>query len=196
MDRHHLSNNGARRVSHFINRRPAVNIHHATRYAERIGVPLNRFVTINFTSGGCSAELAAQMLQKMISQRFAPWLRRTAKVRIPLSYVWTLEAAGNQMAAHLLVHMPSPLMKEFDARLREWLKGLFDVEHLDPSALHIRDVGNVVGVRRYMLKGIDPAWGPHLQVQPVPQGLVVGKRSGFSRNLGPEARRRGGYRPI
>jgi hypothetical protein len=195
MDRIRLSNVGARRASHFINRRPAVNIHHATKYADKIGVPLNRFITINFTLADCPRELAARLLQKMISQRFAPWLRRTASVKIPLTYVWTLEAAGGQMAAHLLVHIPKPLMTEFEARLRQWLCGLFGVEEIDSSVLHIRDVDNLVGAKRYLLKGIDPVWADHLAVRPVAQGMVIGKRSGFSRNLGPAARKRGGYKP-
>jgi hypothetical protein len=56
-------------------------------------------------------------------------------------------------------------------------------------------IQKIVGATRYMLKGINPAWGPHLEVKPVPQGEIVGKRSGFSRNLGPAARKNGGYRP-
>lgn len=56
MDREHQWNGGASRVTHHINRHPAVNIHHATRYSERIGLPLNLFVTINFTCAGCRAD--------------------------------------------------------------------------------------------------------------------------------------------
>jgi hypothetical protein len=190
-----LRNDGAARVSHFIKRRPAVNFHHATRYADKIGLPLNRIITINFSALGCPPDLVSKFLQMMISQRFAPWLRRTSAIKVPLTYVWCIEGAGQQMAAHLLVHIPVPIIREFEARLRQWLCGLFDAAELDPAVVHIREVYNLIGARRYLLKGVDPAWANHLGIQPVAQGLVVGKRSGFSRNLGPTARLRGGYRP-
>jgi hypothetical protein len=197
MDRIHPSNAGAWRISHFINRRPAVNIHHATRYSERIGLPLNRFITINFSLAGCSPQQAVPLLQKMITQRFAPWLRRTAStaVEIPPTYVWCMEASGGTLAAHIVLHMPDALMAEFERRLRRWLCGLFGTDRLEPSVLQIQRVPNLIGLKRYILKGVDPAWGAHLAVNPVPQGLVIGKRSGFSKNLGPAARTRGGYRP-
>jgi hypothetical protein len=133
----------------------------------------------------------------MITQRFAPWLRRTAsaKIEVPPTYVWALEAAGGQMAAHMLLHMPDKLMAEFRGRLVQWLCGLFGTDELEPSVLQIENVYNLIGVRRYLLKGIDPVWAKHLAVRPVSQGKVIGKRSGFSRNLGPTARTRGGYRP-
>lgn len=197
MQRANLQNTGERRKSHFINRRPAVNLHHAARYSEKIGLPLNRLITINFTLAGCAPEQATKLLQKLIAQRFAPWLRRTAraKIDIPPTYVWCMEAAGGQIAAHVLLHMPTPMMQEFRKHLLEWLSGLLGKVHLDASVLHIQNVDNLVGAKRYVLKGIDPVWAAHLAVNAVPQGLVIGKRSGFSRNLGPAARTRGGYRP-
>lgn len=184
-------------MTRHIHRRPAVNIHHATRYSERLGTPLNQFITINFTCAGCETETAVPLLRKMISQRFAPWLRRTAKLEVEIqpTYVWCMEAAGGQLAAHMLIHLPVPLAAIFSDRLTVWLCGLFGVESLQPGVLHMRAIYNLIGVRRYILKGVDPAWGKHLGVRAFDQGVVVGKRSGFSRNLGPVARKRGGYRP-
>jgi hypothetical protein len=197
MEQDQQSNRGSTRVSHFINRRPGANFHHATRVSERIGLPLNHFITINFTSAGARPDLAVQLLQKMITQRFSPWLRRTAKteMEVPPTYVWCMEAAAGQMSAHMLLHMPDCLMPEFTLRLHQWLSRLLGIEVISPSVLKIVSVYNLIGVRRYLLKGIDPAWAGHLGINPVNQGKVVGKRSGFSRNLGPVARKRVGYRP-
>jgi hypothetical protein len=197
MNRERQWNGGPRRITHHINRYPAVNIHHATRYSERIGLPLNLFVTINFTCAGCSPDRGSELLRKMIAQRFAPWLRRTASTikDVPPTYVWCMEAAGGQLAAHILVHVPSDLASAFEDRVRQWLLGLFGVDSLDPAIVKIKPIYNLIGARRYVLKGAEPVWARHLGVNPVTQGVVIGKRSGFSRNLGPAARERGGYRP-
>jgi len=197
MNRDQLRNEGVRRVTHHINRRPAVNIHHATRFSETIGLPLNLFVTINFTCAGCPPERSVELLRKMIAQRFAPWLRRTAqtKVEVAPTYVWCMEAAGGQQAAHVLLHIPDDLRSTLKGRVEQWLRGLLGVDELDPATLKIMPIYNLIGVRRYLLKGVDPAWAKHLGVQAMEQGVVIGKRSAFSRNLGPIARLRGGYRP-
>jgi hypothetical protein len=197
MKRERLGNGGSTRVTRHINRRPAVNIHHATRMSQKIGLPLNRMVTLNLAQAGCAPESAGHAFRKLLTQRFAPWLRRTAAKRtfVPPTYVWSIEAAGNQIAAHWLVHVPTGLHRSFERKLREWLTSLLS-EAPPPSAVNIKPVYNLVGVRRYILKGIDPAWAAHLKVVPVDQGKVIGKRSGFSKNLGPAARSRAGYRPM
>ena len=189
-------NGGSDRVTHFIRRYPAVNIHHATRYAERIGLPLNRFVTINFGLTACVPERVSSAFRKLLTERFAPWLRRSAGLKdaLPPTYVWTIEAAGGQIALHWLVHVPQQIRSAFDRRLNGWVATLTG-RPAEAGAINIKPIHNIVGLKRYVLKGTDPGWAKHLGVRAVPQGIVVGKRSGFSRNLGPAARKRGGYRP-
>lgn len=192
-----LGNGGTYRVTRHINRRPAVNIHHATRYSVRIGLPLNRMVTINFNLTECRNDRAGHAFRKMLTQRFAPWLRRTSlnKLGTPPTYVWAVEGAGNQAAAHWLVHVPAGLQRAFEQKLRDWLTSLFGTPP-EPTAVKVKPIHNLIGARRYILKGIDPGWADHLKVRAFDQGVVVGKRSGFSKNLGPTARQRGGYRPM
>jgi hypothetical protein len=196
MHREHPWNGGADRVTRHINRRPGVNIHHATRYSDVVGLPLNRFVTVNFTLTECSPDRASHTFRKLLTQRFAPWLRRTASNAdgVRPTYVWTLEAGGKQLAAHWLVHVPNGLHRAFERKLAEWLRSLTGAAP-ENRAVNVRSVTNLIGARRYLLKGIDPAWANHLRIRHVDQGIVIGKRSGFSRNLGPCARTRGGYRP-
>lgn len=197
MDREQLSNAGATRTSHWIKRRPAVNVHHAQRYSEMIGLPLRIFVTINFTLIGVPAGMAVQVFRKILTQRFAPWLRRCAANRrvVAPTYVWVMEAASSHLAVHWLLHVPPELLKTFRAKLLSWLSAASDHGALAPRAVKFQDVYSVIGMRRYMLKGTDPAWAKHLGVTHVPQGIVIGKRSGFSKNLGPTARKSGGYSP-
>lgn len=191
-----IRNGGSERTSCHIKRRPAVNIHHATRYAQRLGLPLNRAVTINFDLTECNPARASHAFRKLLTQRFAPWLRRSRDVRkhVPPTYVWTLECPRGHTGVHWLVHVPRRMYGAFNQRLTEWLTSLLGAPP-EPGAIKIQRIRNMIGLRHYVLKGTEPIWAAHLGVRHVDQGMTVGKRSGFSRNLGPAARKRGGYKP-
>lgn len=191
-----MRNDGASRRSRYINRYPAVNNHHARRYAARLGLPLNWMVTINFGLSGLAPSAASYTLQKLLAQRLAPWLRRSAinDNALKPTYVWSLEAPHGSVSGHLLIHLPHSLSHGFARRLMSWMEGLAG-SAISSRAIDVRPITKVVGATRYMLKGINPSWAPHLDVIPIAQGEIVGKRSGFSRSLGPAARHRGGYKP-
>ena len=174
---------------------PAVNIHHAARYAQRNDLPLNTMVTVNFTELGAATQ-ASKLFRRLLAQRFAPWLRRSAPVRTrpPPTYVWTLENTATTTAAHWLVHIPKGVERVFAAKLSAWLESLSGNKP-QGRTIQIKRVYNLIGARRYVLKGVNPAWAGHLGVRPSDQGVINGKRSGFSRNLGPAARKAGGYKP-
>jgi hypothetical protein len=183
------------RSTYWINRKPAANLHHATRFASRINVPLNTMVTINFSQLGiCSKEVSA-VFQKIISQRFSPWLRRNPQTvtTIPPTYVWTLEAANKQDAVHWVLHVPPTMSGEFTTAIKSWVREIA-TENPCGQAVKIDPVKNIVGLKRYILKGTEPHYAKMIQIEPVDQGIVFGKRSGFSRNLGPMARKRNGYK--
>lgn len=189
-------NGGSRRQSAQIGRKPAANIHHATRVAERIGYPLNQFVTINYSKTPCAADEATAMFRVLLASWFARWLRRHPKNKrgAPPAYVYAFEAAGGQIAVHWLVHIPRGLIREFWRLLPEWVEataGPID----GPGAIKHRRVYRIVGAKRYVLKGMDPHFARAWKVRPSPQGIVIGRRSGFSRSLGPAARRTISYRP-
>jgi hypothetical protein len=191
-----VKNEGAFRRSRHINRYPAVNIHHARRFSERAGMPFNWMVTINFGLGGIGPEDASHILQKLLAQRFAPWLRRSAANdnNLKPTYAWSLEAPYGSVSAHLLVHLPRSLAREFRERCKVWLEALAGTI-VPLQAFDMRPVYNRIGATRYILKGIKPEWGNHLAINPISQGEIIGKRTGFSRNLGPAARERAGYKP-
>lgn len=191
-----MRNYGTFRVTRHINRQPAVNLHHATRYCEMIGLPLNRMVTVNFALTGCNDNHESLTFRKMLTQRFAPWLRRSAPnaLGVAPTYVWTMEAGGRQLAVHWLVHVPKGCARGFEQKIVDWVASLTGGSP-DAGAIKVQPIYSLIGLRRYILKGIHPAWASHLGVRHEDQGIVIGKRSGFSRNLGPCARKRGGYRP-
>src|SRR5690349_19025156 len=113
----------AERVTSHINHVPAVNIHHATRFAQRSGLPLNTLVTINFTELDVAAS-ASRIFRKFLAQRFAPWLRRSAPSTAKPTYVWAIENTAKTVAAHWMVHIPKRTRRAFVSKLVGWLEGL------------------------------------------------------------------------
>lgn len=184
------------RVSTQINRKPAANIHHATKMAIILGIPLNRHSTISFTQAGIDAQQASRVLQKLIAQRFSPWLRRHRKNKtgVQPTYVWVIEAANDILAAHLAVHIPAGLRKEFQSKLIHWVRQQSPANDIG-AAVKTTRIYNITGLKRYLLKGADEHWAKICKIIPIAQGDVIGKRAGHSRNLGPVARRALGYRP-
>jgi hypothetical protein len=179
------------RRSHHIRRQQATNIKPAIRLAEKRGVPLNRFVTINFTNLDCD-ESAVSYAFAEIRERFARWLRSGAvrKGRKAAAFVWVIENGGGHLAAHWLVHVPEDRFADFQARLSGWVCKATGVAAIEGTALDIKRAGTPLGAGKYMMKGIDPAYADFYGITHVPQGLVHGKRCGFSQSLGPAACRR------
>lgn len=190
-------NGGQYRQSMQIGRKPAANLHHATRLASRIGCSLNQFVTINYSKTSCRPEEASAHFRALLASWFARWLRRHPKNKnkSPPSYVWAFEAAGGQIAVHWLVHIPPGLIREFWRMVPVWVTATTGGE-IGVNAVKHRKIYNIVGAKRYVLKGMDPDFARMWQIRPSPQGLIIGKRSGFSRNLGPVARKEQAYRPL
>lgn len=185
------------RSSKFIARQPAANIHHATRFAVTVRKPLNTLVTINFSELGVIPKDISRLFQIMIRHRFAPWLRRTAPngSAIEPTYVWVVENRGGA-AIHWAVYIPPEAKIAFQAKVVEhWATEIAEKRATSPQAVDIRTIYNIVGLKRYMLKGTQPDYAQLIGIRPSDQGEVIGKRSGFSKNLGPAARKRAGYKP-
>jgi len=188
----HLETDPLRTSAH-INRRPASNIHHAVRIAEYIGLPLNRFVTVNFELTGCGGTGASARFAKLRNNYFGKWARRPQAqhraIAVPPTYVWVIERGGGQLAAHWLLHVPPNRFDAFEACLPAWIAAVAG-EVLAPNAIHVRPAPTPRAASKYMLKGIDPAYAAFYGVRHEPQGIVRGRRSGMSRNLGPSVKRR------
>jgi hypothetical protein len=175
------------RVSRHINRKPASNLYHAVRIAEAIGTPLSHLATVNFSKTLCQADNASLAWQRLLARHFAPWIRRPPKglVTRPTepTYVWVLENTGD-LALHWLVHVPDQRFCDFHEKLPGWLTTV-GVIPTDVGAIDVREANNPRGAGYYLLKGVNPVYAAGLGVTPIPQGSVIGKRSGFSRSLGP-----------
>lgn len=175
------------RPSRHINRKPATNIYHAVRLAEVIGTPLTHLITINFSKTTCLANVASTAWQRLLARHFTPWIRRppkghTATTSEP-AYVWVLENSGD-LGLHWLVHVPHQRLADLEAKLPGWLSTV-GATLTEPAAIDVRAATNPRGAAYYLLKGTNPVYAAGLGVQAISQGEVVGKRSGFSRSLGP-----------
>jgi hypothetical protein len=199
-----LGSHKRQRHSHHIKRKPAGNLYHAVRIAEAIGTPLKVFVTINFAlTSGCAGSEASDRFEDLRSNYFGPWIRRPprklGRERDPCAYVWVLENSSKCINLHWLVHIPRDRIAEFKRRMPKWLTSV-GITILDEGALRIEPARKPVVLGFYLLKGIDPPYAGFYGVKfHSPQGMIFGKRSGFSRSLGPTAKGRlraeGRYRP-
>jgi hypothetical protein len=168
-------------LTQHIRRRQATNFAPALRHAARIGRPLNRFVTINFSLLGLSFETASERFGALRNNYFCPWYRRAGPKNMPpeqAAFVWVIENTGHT-AAHWLVYIPAARLEEFAAKLAKWLAKVTGAPIVD-GVIDIKDAYNPYGARLYMLKGIDPACASRYAINPVPQGLIKGKRLGYS----------------
>lgn len=182
---------GATRITRQINRKPASHFHHAIRIAEVIGLPLTHLVTIHLT--GCPPEEASARFAKLRSNLFGKWISRPiSRGAVPAcspTFVWVIENESGILHAHWLLHLPARRVKEFSEKLPGWVKS---VTGSAPYAggIHVRLADTPESAGKYMQKGIDPFWGKVYQIDFSDQGPVHGKRSGYSRNIGPTAKKR------
>jgi hypothetical protein len=171
-------------------------VREAAVFAFCIQQPLNRFITIHLGQHGSDDP---QATIGVFLKRACDWIRKRSGLA-PI-YVWVLEnPVGGGLNAHILLRLPPMLAKDFNRLKAGWLSGpgntasngVFHskaVHHSGPSAstevyLH----HGLLGVLRYMLKGIEPSAGPAFGITPVLQGRTLGKRSGHSEALGAQHR--------
>jgi hypothetical protein len=181
-------------------------IHLAIEHAELIGQPLNAFLTVHWGKWSSPIEklgpfeVTTQRRQGRLLICIRHWLvRRGAR----LTCVWALEAQHVGVHSHILIHIPRRKLAAFTREIPRWLGvGVLprDQWRQFNSKTYTQAVGedgiwrldriyNLVGLERYILKG---AQGARLGggIKYVPQGRIVGKRCGFSNNIGPAARER------
>lgn len=97
--------------------------------------------------------------------------------------MWFLENTGH-IAAHLMMHIPTARLADFKVEIEKWIEK-YTKAVLAPGTLDIRRIYNPHGLRKYLLKGINPVYASLYRVRAIPQGEIMGKRMGFTKNLGP-----------
>lgn len=169
----------------------------AALWAVELGLPLNRFVTINWEAAGVPASSKA-------TGRFlkyaGDWLRRRGS---QIAYVWVQERGPRVgQHVHILIHVPARLARRFSELQRRWLKACGAC--FCKGMIKSRSVGrsyrgatlasgayaeNLESVLRYILK--QSHLGVALSDRPsASQSRVIGKRCATSENIGALSRSR------
>ena len=175
------------------------NLIAASRHAVTIGLPLNRFVTINWEAAGVDDGVRAT---GRFLKHAQDWLRRLGH---RLAYVWVQERGGRVgQHVHILLHVPPACARRFGQLQRGWLrasgamliKGVVKTRPVgrDYSAAlraqngdYLRDLGKVL---RYVMKQSSRRPGPAAHPWGTSGSLVLGKRCSTSENIGSAARAR------
>lgn len=172
--------------------------------ARRIGYPLNTFITVNFADVRCPADKCSFHLRSLRNNRLSPTLSRSDKNgrrACPPTYLFVFENVRDGRAlkadenhnihAHLLIHVPRSRLRDVKMAVWGYLEGAFGdkipetVVDIEPIPEHDADT-----VSRYCRKGAHPSYANIYGVDAAPQGEIIGKRSGVSRNIGPKNRRK------
>ncbi len=195
------------KLSFEIGYKAAQTLYYAEEQAERIGLPLNTSVTINLSLLGIQPRLAVATFGKFRNQRFSPWSRRPgsrliARAAVP-TYSYGFENSRDGVAfmdpdgehnvhVHWAVHVPPARSMEFGHQLHIWMVEMASGSDWPDNAYKIQKVDNPGKVASYPNKGAAMAVAKHFGVpedKVAAQGVIVGKRTGTTRNIGPTARR-------
>jgi hypothetical protein len=193
--------NRADRVSYSLTRQQVANLTAAVEHAERIGLPLNRMMTVHWEASGVPLEAMARAtgrLTDLLSKALTRHGSRTA-------WEWVHESGeGKGGHCHLLVHVPPALVSEVSRRQRSWLKRITGRPYR-PRAILSKPIGGLIGLETgnpdlhavnlatalgYLIKGADSEAAERFGIQKLEAGgRVIGKRCGTSQNIGPKARK-------
>jgi len=161
----------------------------ARNHAYATDRPLNFVATIHWAVADGDG-LADKRWQKLIEITRHWFSRRGTE----FSCVWVMEAAtgGKDVHTHLTFHLPDHIdADELENYWRDRLGRAYE-NVLDFKPAHTDGYG-VIGWQRYMFKEASPKtrkmYGVPSNINKfrAQHGLVVGKRAGFTQNLGPKA---------
>lgn len=184
---------GALRTGH-VARRSAENVLHSIRFARDLNQPFNRFVTIDFSSLGIEEEAAGPLFIKL-RQCVSRWWRYERKKNPALPELFHNYCHANPAGrrhVHWLLSVPDDMTAAFDKTVEDRLLKLTQLDALG-DALHMQKATAPGNAGKYMMKGIDPMFAGYLHIQHVDEGVVTGRRTGVSRNIGRTARSRAGW---
>lgn len=181
------------RTSHHISRKAVTTLLHSARTAKALGRPMNVAVCIDLELLGIAPEKSSGAFCKMRRQKFGRWSSYKPKATgapkngAPVD-TWVIEAPNDRYHVHWMLNVDPRNRTEFEVKLEKWVKEMAQIDCLEvlpAGALHITDVYNPEGLKLYMAKGIDPFYAPLFKINPVPGGVVIGRRAGTARALGP-----------
>lgn len=193
--------NRADRVSLSLTPSQVANLRAAVEHAQRIGLPLNRMMTVHWHAAGVPLEAMAKATGRFIDL-FSKALTRHGSVT---AWAWVHESGeGKGGHCHLLAHVPPALAYLVSRRQRSWLRRITGRPYR-PRTILSKPIGGLLGLEAgnpdlhavnlmaaldYLTKGIDPTAADACNIVKLePGGRVIGKRCGTSENIGSKARK-------
>ena len=190
------------RISHALTAKQCEGIVAAVGHAQRIGLPLNRHWTVHWGKMGLSDAEAGPALGRLLKLA-SDW----ARVR-GLAFAWVyvrehVPDAGKGSHVHILMHGSSHFSRYLASRSRAWIRLATGRPYVKGASLsrpvhglkYDEETGaalyrhNLEKVTRYLLKAATPETAAALGLPRWGEaGPVMGKRCGWSQNLGERAR--------
>ena len=188
--------NRADRTNYGLTATQVGNLHAAAFMAEKIGLPLNRFITVHWEAAGVRLENMARATGRFIDF-LTRWLARQGH---RTAWIWVHEnGCGIGGHCHLLAYVPPDCVTKLTAAQKRWLRritgkpnrkgvikssiigGRLGLEISNPDLYF----ANLETALAYVIKQADIVLtrGFHQ-----PGGQVIGKRCGTSQNIGAKAR--------
>lgn len=197
--------NRADRVSEALTLQQARGIMAAAAFALQIGLPLNRHLTVHWARAGINDAGAAAATGAFLKRARQLFQKRAE----PFAYIWVRENDGGDGSkgshVHLLLHVPPSMARRFTRLQLRWLRQVTGQAYRT-DALHTSRIGgklnaagsmpdkyraNLQNVVAYVLKGAEPVAAQVLGLTKIDAGgRVIGKRCGWSENIGAAARER------
>lgn len=191
--------NNALRDSQFLTLAQCEKLAAAAEYAEQLGLPFNRHWTVHYESAGID-EADATAFNRRLLKLLGDYARRNGA---RLAAVWCRENGKRKGGhVHILLHLPADL--PLKGYTRRWVR--LAGGQCRKGVSHVRSIGgnlkaaksgsehyrqNVANVRAYFMKGATSAAGKALGLEQFGiGGLIVGKRCGWTQNIGSAARKR------
>jgi hypothetical protein len=181
---------GRRKVTRSLLLREVIDLKSAWHHAEKIGLPLNRFIT--FRPADINEQSPEQRIQTWVGWRnkLAQFARDTD---FAFTCLWTRESqrsTGLNEHLHVLMHVPKHLRGRFDKVVRGWRSATDEID-VRPSSYRTRRnrKGGESNVLTYVSKN-SPQAGRFLDRIIQLGGPIFGRRFGLSRNLTANARAR------
>ena len=189
--------NSALRTSYYLTVGQCLGLLAAAAHAEKIGLSFNRHWTVHYENAGIAETGAAAFIRKLL--KLAGDYARRHKAR--LAAVWSREGGkGKGGHVHIILHLPADL--PLVGKTRRWVRlaggkcrrGVSVVRSIAGSLKAAEHGGahyqhNAAIVRHYALKGASKEAGEALGLDGYGiGGLIVGKRCGWTQNIGKSAR--------
>lgn len=189
--------NRADRVSSFLTLRQCEGLIAAANHAERIGLPFNRHWTVHYQAAGIAEADAARFIGRL-HKIVGEYSRRQGG---GFAAIWVREGGeGKGGHVHILMHLPARL--SLTGRTRRWIRRAGG--ECRSGASYVRAVAgrlkaaetggehyasNAATVRDYLLKGAGEEVGRALGLKRTGEGgPVIGKRCGWTQNIGRASR--------